>query len=536
MVISDKKWYDISIIMEMGSCDGITEDTTATLYIDGQKIYVYLLKGIMPASTAKLSMFRIQTFNTLRDITNTNVYLEDTVYLDNISLIKYSQGTQVPQAEECELSVKDNNMIKNIGALIIPADLTVNSLKNSIELAEGATLTCLDQNFEPVEDTVLAAEKYLKVEIKEKIYFFKITNKMIDCDFNDDNYRLYSIAPPKAMINTPTNFSEVNITSGFAGKDSSDFIYRAQGKVDNAFMGYLYPLSIIPDVSVFSMNACIKAEDISFRVQFIGIKNATAVMTSEDMEMNKWYKLAFELNKLNKTMDVYKNGQLLRSISLSDMQEEMITSIRICLDNKECEYAFDNIDYKLGNYLAENDQLTAFSNHPDMIFGAENQLAVKSGIKAKELLANIGTNAVNATIKLYTDALFAGEMEEDATVETGNVLLIRNEYGDLMEYYKVVVEDEAEMPEFILETTDTGAKVKAKVKVSSETGMVLIIAGYDEDGALSGVSFSACENAEQEYIETEQIEYKQGQKVKAFVFDNMVNMSPLITAVEMSNE
>ena len=143
------------------------------------------------------------------------------------------------------------------------------------------------------------------------------------------------------MINTPTNFSEVNITSGFAGKDSSDFIYRAQGKVDNAFMGYLYPLSIIPDVSVFSMNACIKAEDISFRVQFIGIKNATAVMTSEDMEMNKWYKLAFELNKLNKTMDVYKNGQLLRSISLSDMQEEMITSIRICLDNKEWEYAFD---------------------------------------------------------------------------------------------------------------------------------------------------------------------------------------------------
>ena len=101
-----------------------------------------------------------------------------------------------------------------------------------------------------------------------------------------------------------------------------------------------------------------------------------------------------------------------------------------------------------------------------------------------------------------------------------------------MEYYKVVVEDEAEMPEFILETTDTGAQVKAKVKVSSETGMVLIIAGYDEDGALSGVSFSACENAEQEYIETEQIEYKQGQKVKAFVFDNMVNMSPLITAVE----
>ena len=86
---------------------------------------------------------------------------------------------------------------------------------------------------------------------------------------------------------------------------------------------------------------------------------------------------------------------------------------------------FRYIDYKLGNYLAENDQLTAFSNHPDMIFGAENQLAVKSGIKAKELLANIGTNAVNATIKLYTDCMFAGEMEEDATVETGNVLLIR---------------------------------------------------------------------------------------------------------------
>lgn len=358
-----------------------------------------------------------------------------------------------------------------------------------------------------------------------KMAFKNLTGKCLTNPIfgDDDNALVFSISD--------TNFPNP-ITAESYPKDE---IYYSNDKVtfevdifkDNT----LKPVSVSVDFQVgtqkgtftiakFTGNGTITSQN--FEVEEDGT-NIFTYPTIATYTPNRWYKIAATYDKVEKTMSVYINGELLlvAEFPTSIVPEKIGANFKIAETHTPYDgvipaslLAVDNYRISSEAYDTTGETAKVESDALDSNTIYVDDAYSKTVATVKDLISS-----GDATIKFYADDTYATELADTETITATTVLVATSPNETVREYYTFKAKDAIELTK----NSITGmATASVYFSGTYTTNHKLMIAAYSADNELLDVDVVG--NLTADALTSAKVSYVGAERIKAFVWDN--NLKP----------
>lgn len=273
---------------------------------------------------------------------------------------------------------------------------------------------------------------------------------------------------------------------------------------------------------------------VSYVGNMVIIDTATGSATSfgsavEGMsfEKDKWYTIAFTVNKYLSTVDIYINGnQIINDQFYSQSGSDYIGWFYGAPEmNKTGDGVrsgglyFDDFKVYVGNYRpSDSADITAYNADGEYVYTDEtNADTFKSGI-------NSGVNA-----RVYADSAYGTEAQ---AVAEGGIVVAEGADGEIMSYYTVAPASfKAGTPVATAADGKTSASVTAFNPPYEQAKPATIIIAYYDGTELSSVEYTTADVKGYTDISAVNTASPEGKTVKVFYVDSFSNLKPLCAEI-----
>ena len=568
------KWYNLEWVVEPGN--GTDIKNKVTVYIDGKKIAdadFDANKNTAYSAMTGVGEFRMTLDNGLNgwgqqaDFVKSGTRAGFNMYIDDYSIRKTSDNTVEP------VTVTAQGITTGYeGVLFIKNNETIGDMKAKVSVS-GATCEYVSASGETLSDDKPAAGAYLKATAADAtVYYYGIFDKIM---WHQEDFESYDVIANTAYKGTVFNKAANTETSGaknLAGKSGQAFAFdytESSGVYsDTSFMDFNRGAAIpVEDNTVieFSMYAnpgiknglCVGA-GAAYSYEYTDAEGNTVTATDGmhdlvtmekghiyagssidgneicDAKDGRWYKIALQLDPAAYTMDIYVNGELVKTgVSLNKIDYVVENDVLVPVDRtlektggaaatlkgisrlklggairgvggeNTGKLAYDDIKFYAGSYDAAQDAAdVVIKNYDTSKKGVIKINSDEDDLDKSEFLKNISLSDGVKSATLYDDATLSGSENIDENgVSDGCILAVETNSGT-MHYYVIRDTAIAASTEFSLfsgdEEVEKGASfaagkytLKATVtKVDDEEENYTVILAVKKAGELVDLQFA----------------------------------------------
>ena len=478
------KWYDVNLVYTVGTpAEGETAavQNKIEVYVDGVK----LGEKFFSVNAAKPIITGIRQVRV--GYTNTNsekkVFSACDLYVDDFSVAVYT-GEDKPYVPTNLTISSSDGFVAGKGTEILALDpsVTVKTLTDCITVPEGFAKTYMDKDYQPVADTGLVGEGYVKIVDTSNgyAYFRPVARRSYYANVNFNDGKMGAIVKDK-MDGTTAHKSSFEGGLGGKAADNKAFVIRTtnfngeSGKGDPyinyaatfALKGVVtFECSIYLDSDDAYMNVTIpysRTEDkLSSDVWYspLMLKGGIVYSNNIPLEMTynagQWYKMSCVLNTITKDSKVYINGDLVAENKLSDLK----TAYRLKAEVRYPEgagkvsngvAAFDDFKVFYGSYdnapnyisvqaapAEEPSQLPVLTIDDAMGQIILNQTTEDSPVVPTNLVKQSLILNTGVTASYYDNAELNSSVAAQRAIADGMVLVLESESKETYKYYTFV--------------------------------------------------------------------------------------------------